>query len=105
MPEITRLAEHQGLALQEFGRAFLRRVGNRISLIEKPNNDCIFWDSAVGCTVYEARPDQCRTWPFWPEHVETPEDWTRTGRTCPGTGRGRVYSVEEIVAATSRTPQ
>jgi Fe-S-cluster containining protein len=104
LEEITRMAEHLELSLESFGQAYLRRVGDQISLIEKPNNDCIFWDSAVGCTIYEVRPDQCQTWPFWTENVETPADWERTRQACPGSGQGRVYGVEEIVSILNRSP-
>ncbi len=102
--EIARLADRLGLGLDEFGARFLRRVGNRLSLVEKPNHDCIFWDRSGGCTVYDDRPNQCRTWPFWPENVESPSDWRRTGRGCPGAGQGRLFTVEEIVDALGRSP-
>jgi Fe-S-cluster containining protein len=95
--EIERLARHRGLAVDEFSRRYVRRVGDHYSLIERPGGDCIFWDAKAGCTVYEARPVQCRTWPFWPENVETPEDWEHVTRICPGSGRGRHYTAEEIV--------
>jgi uncharacterized protein len=95
--EIEELARFRGEKLQQFSQKFVRRVGNRLSLIERPGGDCIFWDPQEGCTVYPARPTQCQTWPFWPENVETPEDWKRTTKVCPGSGRGRVYKAEEIV--------
>lgn len=101
--EIERLATHLGLSVDEFGRQFVRQVGRDYSLIERPGGDCIFWDRAVGCTVYEARPTQCRTWPFWSETIETPEDWADVQRTCPGSGKGAWHSVEEIEAAAART--
>ena len=101
--EIERLAEHEGLSVEEFGRRHLRRVGRRYSLIERPNGDCVFWDRESGCTVYEARPVQCRTWPFWEENLETPEEWDRVRASCPGAGRGRWFSVEQIEAAAART--
>jgi uncharacterized protein len=100
--EIARLAEHLGQTAQEFSAKFVRRVGRRYSLIEKPGGDCIFWDKAAGCTVYPARPVQCQTWPFWPENVESPAEWDRVRSVCPGSGHGRVYSVEEIVSSISR---
>lgn len=101
--EIEALAAHRGLDPEEFGRRFIRRVGRRFSLIERPNGDCIFWDRRSGCTVYEARPTQCRTWPFWPENIETPDDWDQVRRGCPGAGRGQWHSVAEIEAAASRS--
>lgn len=92
--EIEILAKHLGLEVHEFGGRYLRRVGNRFSLKEKPNHECIFWDQ--GCSVYAARPVQCRTFPFWPENIRDPKSWDRVVSECPGSGRGRKYSYEEI---------
>jgi Fe-S-cluster containining protein len=101
--EIARLARCLGVAPEEFSRRYVRRVGHRHSLIEKPGGDCIFWDRTAGCTVYPARPSQCRTWPFWPANLETPEAWEDVTRLCPGSGRGQWFSLEEIEAAAART--
>jgi len=100
--EVARLAEHRGETVEEFGRRFVRRVGDRYSLIEKPGGDCIFWDKSSGCTVYPARPVQCQTWPFWPENIATPDDWEHVTSVCPGSGKGRLFSVEEIRASAAR---
>jgi uncharacterized protein len=100
--EISRLAEFRGLSITEFSTRFVRKVGRRFSLIEKPGGDCIFWDKTAGCTVYPARPVQCQTWPFWPENVESQEKWDRVRSVCPGSGQGRLYTVEEIVSSISR---
>jgi Fe-S-cluster containining protein len=103
--EIERLAEFRGETPEQFAAKFVRRVEDRHSLIEKPGGDCIFWDKSAGCTVYNARPIQCRTWPFWPENVETPADWTHVRKICPGSGRGRLYSVDEIISSIEKTPK
>ncbi len=100
--EVARLAAFRGETVEQFARAFVRRVGEDYSLIEKPGGDCIFWDKRSGCTVYPARPVQCQTWPFWPENLATGDDWARVERVCPGAGRGRVYGVEEIRASAAR---
>src|SRR3990172_7081258 len=64
--EIAELAEHLGVSVADFERKYVRRVGSRKSLIEYANGDCVFFDGASRkCTVYQARPLQCRTWPFW----------------------------------------
>jgi Fe-S-cluster containining protein len=73
-----------------------RAVGDRISLREKTNGDCVFWDRKAGCTVYPVRPRQCRTWPFWESNVATPQTWERTCNICPGSGKGELISAEEI---------
>lgn len=64
------------------------------SLKEKPNNDCVFWDA--GCTVYDHRPTQCRTYPFWEHVISDRSSWEREGESCPGIGRGLRKSRDEI---------
>lgn len=103
--EIARIADYRGETVEEFSSRFVRQVGRRYSLIEKPNNDCVFWDARIGCTVYEARPNQCRTWPFWPENLESPEDWDQVRSLCPGSGKGQWFSLEEIESAAVRTKE
>ncbi|MDR2490849.1 MAG: YkgJ family cysteine cluster protein [Spirochaetaceae bacterium] len=60
--------------------------GKRLSLQETavPNGyDCVFWKG--GCTVYAARPCQCRTYPFWPYMLLSREMWEAAAKDCPGT--------------------
>lgn len=48
------------------------------------------------CSVYEARPTQCRTWPFWPENMDA-KTWDEDVVSyCPGVGKGKLYSQSEI---------
>lgn len=39
------------------------------------------------CSVYEARPTQCKTFPFWPENMAT-ESNNDLKEYCPGVGKG-----------------
>jgi Fe-S-cluster containining protein len=100
--EIAALAERVAMPVEDFERKFVRKVGIRKSLIEYSNGDCVFFDAdARKCTVYEARPKQCRTWPFWESNIRTPAAWQHTCEVCPGSGRGKLYAVEEILAQSS----
>jgi len=65
-----------------------------ISLREKSNKDCIFWDN--GCKVYEARPHQCISFPFWEAVVSSKEAWEIAATGCPGINSGVLHSREEI---------
>jgi len=97
--EIEALAAIMGMAVHEFEASYVRRVGSRKSLIELENGDCIFFDAKDRkCKVYGARPRQCRTWPFWDSNIRTPAAWKKTCEICPGSGQGKVYSVEEVLA-------
>lgn len=96
--EIAALAARLGLDVATFERKYVRLVGIRKSLLERPDGDCVLLDPKTRkCTAYEARPRQCRTWPFWESNVRTPEDWDETCEACPGCNRGPVVSVEQIV--------
>lgn len=48
------------------------------------------------CTVYRARPIQCRTWPFWPENIIAAKWKQKILNYCPGVGKGELYSKSEI---------
>jgi Fe-S-cluster containining protein len=96
--EIEALAKEVGEPdVDKFERTYVRNVGIRKSLREFPDGDCVFFDSDTRkCTVYHARPRQCRTWPFWDSNVRTPEAWAQTCEVCPGSGKGKLYQIGEI---------
>lgn len=98
--EIVAIAEALQLAdVGQFEQKFVRKIGIRKSLREHPNGDCVFFDGDQrACTVYHARPRQCRSWPFWNSNVRTPQDWRHTCDNCPGSGTGKLYSLEQIQA-------
>jgi len=65
-------------------------------LKEDPQNpDCMFLKNKR-CSVYEGRPTQCRTWPFWPELMNA-KAWAKDVKAfCPGVGEGSVIPREKI---------
>lgn len=95
--EITKLAAARGMVRHEFVAMFTHKTRGRVSLRERPNGDCVFYDAAKGCTVYQQRPKQCRTWPFWDSNLTTPERWAEVEGVCPGSGEGELIPVEEIL--------
>lgn len=95
--EIQALAEAGGVSVAQFEESFVRQVGDRKSLVEMSNGDCIFFDRATcRCQIYVLRPRQCRTYPFWDSNIKTPEAWREAGRMCPGCGQGPLIPLEEI---------
>ncbi len=71
----------------DFKEKFLRKKGNKFALKEKDNPtengfECIFFDSIkMECSIYEARPAQCKEYPFWQEFKK---DITFLFKECPG---------------------
>lgn len=94
--EIAAIADALKIPVAEMRALHTRVVHGDRSLRERANGDCIFYDRAVGCTVYAVRPRQCRTWPFWESNLDTPRDWERTCEICPGSGQGDLIPAEEI---------
>ena len=95
--EIAALAETMEMDVDAFESRYVRRIGIRKSLVEFSNGDCVFLDSERRtCSVYDARPRQCRTWPFWESNLRTKEAWKNTCEVCPGSGKGALFTVEEI---------
>lgn len=94
--EIAAIAELRSEAIEELTAMYTHVAHRGRTLREKPNGDCVFYDRDEGCTIYSARPRQCRTWPFWDSNIRTPEAWERTKKVCPGSGQGELIPVEEI---------
>jgi len=105
--EIDAAAKLLGIDAGAFRRRYTRKVGRRISLIEKPNKDCIFLQSGPDgvrrCRIYAVRPSQCQTWPFWPGNLNRPGDWATAQIRCPGINRGPLHSLEHIKHEKDRT--
>ncbi|MFV2067065.1 MAG: YkgJ family cysteine cluster protein, partial [Pirellulales bacterium] len=72
--EIEAMTARLGIERPAFEKRYVRKIGIRKSLVEFPNGDCVFFDPENrGCKVYEARPRQCRSWPFWNSNIRTPQ--------------------------------
>lgn len=98
--EIRDMATALAIDEETFRDKFVRRVGTRYSLVEYPDGDCILLDPKTrGCMVYQARPAQCRTWPFWNSNLTSKEAWKDACEVCPGAGMGTLYSIEQIESA------
>lgn len=83
--EIAAIAKLIEMEEGEFRRTYLRKEVYRYSLKEKVVNgshDCVFFNrSQNGCTIYQARPLQCRTFPFWDYFRHRVDELKRE---CPG---------------------
>ena len=93
--QIERIAKHLELDVRTFKKRFVTTDENdEVVLTLGPEGDCVFWRD--GCTIYPARPRQCRTFPFWPENLESRESWESLKVFCHGIDQGRLYPVSEI---------
>ncbi len=82
--DIERLAAALRLSLPDFVEEHLDREGGRWALKERPETgDCGFLRDRR-CAVYEARPRQCRTFPWWPTTLRDEGAWGEAARACEG---------------------
>ncbi len=87
--EITALAAYLKSDIDCFMRQYVRKVGYRFSLLEKPlvsqtsqEFACCFFDPLQQrCAVYEVRPNQCKTFPFWERFATIP--YEEIQKECP----------------------
>jgi len=98
--DLTRLAAGLNISEDDVVSRYCRKVDiggfTRISLTEKSNFDCVFWDQ--GCTVYQHRPLQCRGYPFWASSLSDKAAWEAEATHCPGIGQGPLHSEKKIDA-------
>ncbi len=69
----------------DFIQKYLNRISNRFSIKERfeaPEFQCVFFeDIECQCSIYGARPLQCRQYPFW-EPFRRHKD--QVVKECPG---------------------
>lgn len=101
--DLGRLLRRLGLDFKSFFHDYCTLVdsGNGMTLSlrevrDKSSNDCVLWGKN-GCTVYEDRPVQCSTYPFWPSIMESKRSWQREALACPGIDVGELRTKEYIV--------
>lgn len=85
--EIGALAAACGSAPAAFAARHVVAAEGRLSLREKPDGCCALLEDGNRCTVYEARPAQCRSFPFWPDLLAGGLALERAAGYCPGIQR------------------
>ncbi len=83
--EIDALAKFKDISIQDVVSKDLRKVGYKYSIneVKLSDNDyaCKFFDlNKKQCSIYNVRPNQCRTFPFWDYFKERIEE---VKQECP----------------------
>jgi Fe-S-cluster containining protein len=95
--ELAAIARHVNRSIGEIRLMHTRLARGRVTLREHANGDCVFLDPRTRlCSIYEARPKQCRSWPFWKSNIASQDAWEQTGKVCPGCGQGDFVSAAEL---------
>ncbi len=97
--DVKNMAKELKTSVDNFIKTYTQIVGGDLCLIDKQNStDCIFLDDKLACTLYEGRPKQCRTFPFWKSVMRSKRCWDEEKLRCEGMDHpeGRHFSQEEI---------
>lgn len=103
--DLIRLARHLGLGPEDAKLAYLNRDPDGFSLKCKnpvlTDAECVFLRAIPdperagkelpACGIYEARPEACRTWPFW-DRLATDEEHYEECRTYCAMLRGASHA-------------
>jgi uncharacterized protein len=81
--EVAGLAAALGATPEAFLRLHVREIDGRLTLLERDGR-CSLLSGTNECSVYESRPTQCRSFPFWPSVLEGGEALERAREVCPG---------------------
>lgn len=82
--DIERLAKHFNLSETSFKQKYTRLVERGYALLDKKGStDCIFLEEGK-CTLYQARPTQCKTFPWWPNLLNSQKSWEDASLSCEG---------------------
>jgi hypothetical protein len=103
------IAARLGITPEAFERDYTQDLGMTIAgrtrsfreVRTEHGHDCVFLDRAstpgkAVCSIHDLRPTQCRTFPFWPEHLVSPREWQRASRACEGIGRGGIVPLTQV---------
>ena len=94
--DINKFSSFFKLKKEDFINIYCDKTDGFTHLKEKNiNGDCQFLINKR-CSVYKARPTQCRTWPFWGENMNQKKWNQELSKFCPGIGKGRVITKEEV---------
>ncbi len=94
--EIEPIAAYLEVSAEELKTRYGYPYRDSISFREEADGRCCFY--AEGCRIYPVRPRQCRSYPFWFDIMRSEKRLMEAARQCPGIGKGRLFTREEILA-------
>ena len=95
--DLSRFSNFFNISISSFKKKYCEFTQDYLHLKElNINGNCIFLDKKK-CSVYSARPTQCRSWPFWKENLNAKKWNDEIINFCPGIGKGKKYKAYEIL--------
>ena len=81
--DIRRAAAHLGMTQAAFTARYLIKTSDGWAVTVTARRPCVFL-SESGCTINDAKPEQCSTFPYWKEYIDADGLLVNFDRPCPG---------------------
>jgi Fe-S-cluster containining protein len=104
--DLKNIRSRLGLSDAQWEQLYTRLIQKKKNglFLHQTAKSCALLGRDGRCTVYEVRPLQCRTFPFWTSNFESRESYEWLKDFCPGMKTGREeFSLQRIVIETNRT--
>ena len=83
--DLIAMAELMNMKLDDFANDYIKAAYGRLSIQERLRDGeyhCALFDPSTNhCLVYEVRPEQCRTFPYWEQYRS---NYKKILELCPG---------------------
>lgn len=103
--DVLNISKKLEMEPEKFMKKYARWVPNlkKWSLIEKSLGEdfhCFFLSNGKTCDIYDVRPTQCKTYPYWPGVMKSEESWRDESIGCEGmrVPEAPLNSVEKILS-------
>ena len=94
--DLINIAKYLNVSINLFKKKYCEYSDGYLHLKEMNiNGNCQFLENKK-CSIYTARPMQCRTWPFWKENMNIKKWNEELINFCPGIGKGKLISASMI---------
>ena len=79
--ELNNIADFLKTSPASFKKKYTRQINGKTALKDTAEPACIFL-TGNKCEIYPVRPQQCRTFPFWLEMMQSQNEWQRYLKNC-----------------------
>lgn len=101
--ELEAIPAHLGLTRKQFTDRYCTKEPGSWWSLRMDEPACPFLEAGNRCGIYEVRPKQCKTWPFWEENLKE-EVWKGPVKECcPGLDQGPLTSAREVERIAAET--
>lgn len=94
--EAKRIRKQLNITEAWFRRRYVSHLTRNTLTARMHEGHCVFLNNEGKCRIYNLRPVQCRTYPYWPELLETTQTWNNEAKHCEGINFGTVVPIKDI---------